>query len=247
MPRLRRNASALVVCLAILIVVFAPIYYIRDDSGGNLIWSSDQAYIFITVVHRGYRMTCLRYVVEFLRELIPFGASSPEDKSSSAVVFRIAPGNLRRFDFDDMNLDSPDAIGQNIYVGNAENNGGLLKWSGDHFERASVDEQSALQTARASGRIPAGPGYENVDGWSKCAAAGKVGTNALHTYVEEDARVVIQLNSKPTTLVMNSGFITHQALIDLIRPGEASKRIWYLNQRTHRVTRDDYRHTLGRR
>jgi len=27
-------------------------------------------------------------------------------------------GNLQRFDFDDMDLDSPNAIGQTIYVGN---------------------------------------------------------------------------------------------------------------------------------
>jgi hypothetical protein len=42
-------------------------------------------------------------------------------------------GNLQRFD--DMNLDSPDAIGQTIYVGNSENNSGLLKWFCDDVER----------------------------------------------------------------------------------------------------------------
>jgi hypothetical protein len=46
-------------------------------------------------------------------------------------------GNLQRFD--DMNLDSPDAIGQTIYVGNSENNGGLPKWFCDDVERMNVD------------------------------------------------------------------------------------------------------------
>ena len=44
---------------------------------------------------------------------------------------------------------------------------------------------------------------------------------------------------------MNSGFITHQAFIDLIRAGEAPQRIWYLDQRTHRVSRAEYEKTFS--
>ena len=119
-------------------------------------------------------------------------------------------------------------------------NGGLLKWSGDHFERTSVEEQNALRTAHSSCRIPAGPSYENIDGWSKTGAAGKAGMLSG----EEDARVEIHVNGKPATLVMNSGFITHQAFIDTIRPGETLQRIWYLDERIHRVTRTEYLHTF---
>ena len=190
-------------------------------------------------------MNCLRLVAEFIMELFPFGASAPDDKSSSAIVFRIAPGSLQRFDFDNMNLNAPDAIGQTIYVGYSENYGRPLKWSGDHFEPVSVEERSALFAERASGRIPPGPSYENVDGWSRCPAAGKVGRDALGIYAEKDAKVVVQVNGKPTTLVMNSGFITHEAFIDLIRPGEAPQRTWYLDQRTHRVSRAEYERTFG--
>jgi hypothetical protein len=237
----RKKIVVLLVFLAILIVAFAPLYYVQDGSGANLIWSSDQAYVFVTVIHRGYRMNCLRYVAEFLMELVPFGASAPDDKSSSSIVFRIAPGNLQRFDFDNMNLDAPDAIGQNIYVVNGENNGGLLRWSDDHFEETSIGEQTALRNAQTSGRIPAAPSYENIDGWSRSPAAGKVGIN----HVEEDAKVVIQVNGKSITLVMNSGFFTHQRFIDLIRPGEAPQRIWYLDKRTHRVSRAEYEKTFS--
>jgi hypothetical protein len=116
MPKRRKKAIILLVILAILFVVLAPIYYIRDDSGGYLIWGHDQAYVFMTVVHRGYRMNCLRPVAAFVKELIPFETFSQDDMGSSVIVFRIAPGNLQRFDFENMNLDSPDGIGQNIYV-----------------------------------------------------------------------------------------------------------------------------------
>ena len=241
----RKKTVMVFAVLAILVVVFAPIYYVQDGSGANLIWNGDQAYIFITVLHRGYRMNCLHLVAEFVMELFPFGASSPDDKSSSVIVLRIAPGNLQRFDFDNMNLDAPDAMGQNIYVVNGENNGGLLKWFNDHFERTSVEEQTALRKAQATGRIPVAPSYENIDGWSRCPAAGKVGRDALGIYAEKDAKVVIQVNGKPTTLVMNSGFITHEAFIDLIRPGEASQRIWYLDKQTHRVSRAEYERTFS--
>jgi hypothetical protein len=242
----RKKAVVLLVILAILFVVLAPIYYIRDDSGGYLIWGHDQAYVFMTVVHRRYRMNCLRLAVAFVKELIPFETFSPDDTGSSAIVFRIGPGNLQRFDFDNMNLESPDGISQSIYVVNRENNGGLLnggllKWSDNHFERTSDDEQNALRTARSSGRIPPGPSYENIDGWSKTGAAGKAGM----LRGEEDARVVIQANGKPVTLVMNSGSITREAFIDIIRSGEAQQRIWYLDERTHRVARSEYLHTFG--
>ena len=226
--------------LAILVVLFAPVYYIRDEAGANLIWNSDQAYVFITVVHRGYRMNCLRLFGAFVKELIPFETFSPDDLSSSVIVFRIAPGNLQRFDFDNMNLDSPDGIGQNIYVVNRENNVGLLKWSDDHFERTSTEEQNAFRTAHSSGKIPAGPIYENIDGWSKSGVAGKPSMLSG----EEDAKIVIRVNGSATTLVMNSGFITHQAFIDLIRPDETSQRIWHLDQRTHRVNRTEYQKTF---
>jgi hypothetical protein len=243
MPKRRKKVVILLVILAILVVVLAPIYYIRDDSGGYLIWGHDQAYVFMTVVHRGYRMNCLRLIAEFIMEMFPFGASAPNNKSSSAIVFRIAPGRLQRFDFDNMNLNPPDAIGQTIYAGYSENYGRPLKWSGDHFEPVSLEERNALFAARASGRIPPGPSYENVDGWSRCAAAGKVDTFKG----EEDARVVIQANGKPATLVMNSGFITHEAFIDIIRSGETQQRIWYLDERTQRVARSEYLHTFGLR
>jgi len=172
MSESRKKTVVILAVLAILVVLFAPVYYIRDEAGGNLIWNGDQAYLFMTVVHRGYRMNCFRLVAAFVKELIPYETFSRDDLSSSVIVFRIAPGNLQRFDFDNMNLDSPDGIGQNIYVVNRENNGGLLnggllKWSGDHFERTSAEEQNALRTARSSGRIPAGPIYENLGGWSK--------------------------------------------------------------------------------
>jgi hypothetical protein len=243
MPKTRKTVVILLAVLAILVIMLAPIYYIRDASQGNLIWSGDQAYVFMTVLHRGYRMNCLRLAAEFVMELFPFGASSPDDKSSSVIVLRIAPGNLQRFDFDDMNLDSPDGIGQDIYVVNRENNEGLLKWSGDHLERASVEEGNALRTAQASGRIPDGPSYQNVGGWSKSGVAGKPGMLTG----EEDARVVIQVNGKPTTLVMSSGFITHEAFIDVIRPGETSQRIWHLDERAHRVSRAEYQKTFSSR
>jgi hypothetical protein len=72
-----------------------------------------------------------------------------------------------------------------------------------------------------------------------------VETNPLGTIVEEDARVVIQVNGRPATLVMNSGFITRQAFIDLVRSDETPQRIWHLDERSYRVTRAEYIHTFA--
>jgi hypothetical protein len=149
-----------------------------------------------------------------------------------------------------MRLDSPETVGQTIYVGGMRNDGGgvAMKWSETHFELASPEEQLEVRTALASGKIPAGPKYDNVDGWSKRGAAGEVTSETPTTgFTENDAKVSVTLDGKPLTFLMNSGFISHQSYIDLSRPGQPTERIWSLDGRTRRVSGAEYERIFGSR
>ena len=55
-------------------------------------------------------------------------------------------------------------------------------------------------------RLPVGPSYDDVAGWSKRTAVG-VFSNSPTDYVEKDSKVTIDLGGKPFTFVMNSGFL----------------------------------------
>jgi hypothetical protein len=249
---IRGKKILLIVALVTVLLALATLkmYFVQSSSGGTLIWNAHEAYVFIPVAQSGYRMSCIGLIVEFVREIFPFGASAPDDKHSYAEVRRITPDAVQRYIFDNMNIDPPVVVGQTIYVADIRNNGigGVMKWSDTHFERASPEEQGEYRTALASGKVPSGPDYDNVNGWSKRAAAGEVTSETPTTgFAEKDARVRVTLDGKPLTFVMNSGYISHEAYIDLSRPGQPNERIWYLDGRTHRISGAKYKHIFGSR
>jgi hypothetical protein len=245
-----KEILSIVALLTLLALATLKIHFVQSSTGGSLIWNANEAYVFIPVAQRGYRMSCIGYIVEFIREIVPFGASPADDKHSYSEVLRITPDAVQRYVFDNMNIESPVVVGQTIYVADIRNNGsgGVMKWSETLFERASPEDQKEYRTALASGKIPAGPKYDNVDGWSKRGAAGEVTSETPTTgFTENDAKVSVTLDGKPLTFVMNSGYISHQAYIDLSRPGQPTERIWSLDGRTHRVSGAEYERIFGNR
>jgi hypothetical protein len=47
------------------------------------------------------------------------------------------------------------------------------------------------------------------------------------------------------TFIMNSGYDSHEAFIDLLRPGKSPERIWHLNERPERVSGATYKQIFG--
>jgi hypothetical protein len=249
---IRGKKILLIVALvtALLALTTLKMYFVQGSTGGTLIWNANRAYLFIPVFQEGYRFSCFGYLVEFVREIFPFGASGADDKHSYSEVLQVTPDAVQRHSFDNMKFDSPNVVGQTIYVGGYQDDGkgGLMKWSETQFEWASPEEELAVRTARTSGKIPTGPKFDDVDGWSKRAAAGEVTSETPTTgFAEKDAKVSVTLDGKPLTFVMNSGYISHEAYIDLSRPGQPNERIWYLDGRTHRISRAEYEHIFGSR
>ncbi len=231
---------ALVVVLVLLMLL--KVYYVRNESWGWLFWNGESAYVFIGLDSRGHRFSYLGLAVEEIREIFPFGASAPTDDHSSVVVLHVSPDLVQRYSIDDFWLGRVQPFRGMLYAGNMLPDGGFVKWSGTHFEPTTPEEakryhEYAIKLPKGP---PAGPSYDNIEGWSKRTVAGQVVSKSPTVSIERDSKVRIEVSGKQLTFVMNSGFISHEAHIDLIRPGQPPERIWHLDEKPHRVSRVEY-------
>jgi hypothetical protein len=240
----RRIVITLIVLAAVVLSMSVlKVYFVREEGGAALLWNGTKAYVFVGIVERGYRFTYLTLIREWFLEIFPFGASPSSGKHFRALVFAITPNGLDRYSFDNFWISSPpEALGQNIYAGNLLSTiPGPMKWTGTQFERISPEDQQEIHRAQQGGRLPSSPSYDNIGGWSRRMVGGKVEQLSARDYREEDAKVTLELDGKPVTLVMNSGFISHHAYIDLLRSGHAAERIWALDAEPHRVSATVYK------
>jgi hypothetical protein len=244
----RRIIVALaVVALIVSLLTVLRVHYVRDELNGSLLWNAQEAYLFLGVAEFGYTFSYLGLLREWLMELLPFGASQPNNKHYYMVVLRVTPDNIARYSIDNFWSGSPPSVfGGSIYTGNMLNSRpGPMKWSGTDFESVGLEEQKELQKAIVSGELPATPKYDNVGGWSRRMVGGEVERKSPTGYTEEDAKLTIQLDGKPLTFLMNSGFIGRKAYIDLQRPGYAPERIWYLDEKSRRINAATYKRIFG--
>ena len=243
MARRKIIVAVIVLGLAASALVWLRVYYVIDRSNGHLVWNSSDAYVFIGVVESGYTFSYLGYLGEVVREIFPFGASSPEKKHYYAVVLHITSETVQRYSFDNFQSGNVFAVGKTISAGGFLNETTPMKWSGTHFEPMTSTEEKEW---RDGGRvIPPGPAYDNIAGWSKRTVGGEVVRESSTDYAEKDAEATIELGGKPFTFRMNSGFISHEPFIDLLRPGHAPERIWHLNENPERVNKATYEQIFG--
>jgi hypothetical protein len=73
---------------------------------------------------------------------------------------------------------------------------------------------------------------------------GEIIRKSSKVFVEED-KLTVEIAGKPLSFVMNSGSISREAYVDLIRPGQPPERIWHLDERPHRVSRAEYYRVFG--
>jgi|SRR5271157_5922019 len=211
----------------VLIVGLAAIlhlYFIEEDSGALLLWNKDKAYLIMHVGGLGYRMSYLRYVPELIMERLYY-VPPPDAKNEYAVIFEITPETFHRFDFQNEDLRCVDAMGQFIYCGSEKR--GFVKWTGSKFEPASPEKPHELMRAN----LPFN--YDNIHGWSKRSDL-------------PDGKTVIELGGKQVTLV-RTGVEGKEIAVDLLLPGRSPERIWYLDERAHKVSKAEYDRVFGKR
>jgi hypothetical protein len=229
-----KRIIAFVIALALIVsaVTLPKVYHMLNRQNGDLIWSSSEAYVFVLVAQYGYSSSYLGFLIEVVREIFPFGASAPDKKHYYTVVLHITPEAIQRYSVDNFQIGSPAyAMGQDLYAGNLVGMDGPMKWSGTHFEPATAAEQKETLDAYKKGEISTSPSYDNIGAWSRRPVAGPVVSNLPNVAIEKNAEVTVELGGKPMTFIMNSGYDSHEAFIDLSRPGKAPERIWHLSER----------------
>ena len=233
-----RVLAVLAIALALSLVL--RVHVVRVDSNGSLFWNTKDAYVFISIGELGYNFSYLGYVVEIVREIYPLGASGPEDSHCSMLVLHVTPDSTQQYTIDNFCSTGIEPLQGVFYSGNRMPGGQIMKWSGERFEPTTAEEQEKLQHAMLSGQIPPGPSYNDVEGWSKRPVVGEIVTKPLNITVEEDSKVTVEIGGEQLTFVMNSGFISHHAYVDLIRPGQPPERIWHLDGAPHRISGSEY-------
>lgn len=241
---LKRIAVTILIVLVVAVVLatFLHVYMVRGYGAGYLLWNQNEAYLFVPVADFGYRMTYLG----FLRELIKaafLGVAQPNEQHFSLVVLRVTPTSVQRYTADNIRPSGIEPFDGALYTGNMLPGGTLMKWSGTSFEPVSPDE--AKRYYANVHKLPTGPSFDNVGGWSMRTAAGEVLSTSPTDYVEKDAKVTLSLDGEEMTFVMNSGYISYQASVDLLRPGKPAERIWQFNERPHMISRAEYQRLFG--
>lgn len=242
---MRRRTKAIVVVAIIAGAIIAAaslrIYFIREDSGGRVLWNANEAYLFIGVSRRGFRVSYLEYPWAILREYL-HGVRLPDDDLGSLTVIRVTPSAVERHvvELKDRTPGSGPGLytplGDRIYA-NCPVLGGLCRWSGDHFEQATEEEQRKLDGINHLTEKD----FDSVDGWSKKGiAAGPENTFARIT-TDVGGRFTL---SEKSDALDSTGYAS--VSIYLQRPGQVPQRIWYLDGHPRRISKVEYEQIFER-
>ena len=98
---------------AILAAGTLKINLLRVDSGGNVLWNANEAYLFIGTFSRGARVTYLEYPWMILKEYLG-GIRASDNNLNSLVVIRVTPSTVERYNVDQK--DGAPGSGPNLYT-----------------------------------------------------------------------------------------------------------------------------------
>lgn len=208
-----------------LLVVLASFhtYIVIAGCSGDLLWNSDEAYLFAGCARLGYRISYLEYPIEVVRERLRV-VRQADDKRSSTIVIRITPSVVHTYNADGLSFEFYTPLGGTVF---ANHEGALWKWSGANFDEASSQEQERFEGTKQL----TGLDIDNLGGWSK--------RSEILSRTEE-VKVPLELDGKSLVLVVKPGFRGKDISIDLLRPGRGAERIWYLDQQPRRVSKSEY-------
>jgi hypothetical protein len=241
----KRTKVAIFALVALLAAILAAslvnVYLLREDSDGELLWSPNEAYLFLGVAHRGAHMDYLEYPWMIFRESVG-GVSAPNSERQSVTVIHITPSGLEKHVIEV--AAAPPGSWPGMYTpfkgqiyANYPEIGGLSRWAGDHFEAATAEEQ---QRFGGFSRLSA-VDFTNVDGWSKHGIGGGPQDLFARSTIDVSGRFTISEKSEP---VGHTGYAA--VSIYLQRPSALPERIWYLDGHPRRVSRAEYEHAFAR-
>jgi hypothetical protein len=213
-----------------IFVVFFKLYYLRADSGGLLVWNSNEAYLFATVAHRGVRVRLLEYPWVAFKEFVR-APPIPDDHLSSLTLFRITESGVERYPakVSAQPGDIPDfftPVGQVIY---ANCQGTVCKWVGDHFENGTLDEQKKFD-----GINHLAPDIDSsINGWSKRGVGA----------ASADSQYSVEIGKQLTITVKQGNVyrsVTDSATVTLQRDHQPPQQLWHVDGQPRRVSKREY-------
>jgi len=218
-------------------------YAINEGTGGFAIWNGNEAYFFVHVDRRGDWSRYLWFPWILFKEYIIggfAGAVIPDDGRAFLVVIHVTAGGIERHSVKvaDFITDNSSPIFEkytplegHIYVLGP----GLLlwRWTGDHFEKATQEEQKRLDGIH---RLTDQDFYNDANGWSRRVFYADPAEANFTMNVGEIRLLVNHQRTKDT----KNGTLT----IDLQRPGKASERIAVFENRQGNVSKAEYQHAF---
>lgn len=225
---LLRGPAILALLLLVIVLSFLHVYYIGGSGDGDLLWNGNEAYLFVHGERRGYHVSYLGYLPELVKGY--FGViGSPDDESQFTLVIRMTPSKTERCEEKgEFHYFTP--INNNIYAGHNDEN--LWKWTGSHFEKASIEEQRKLSgIQRLSNKD-----FNDANGWS--------GRYSITSKIKEQFPITLggsQLTLEVTTLNLSEGDVS----VDVMRPNRPPETIFNRNGQPRRVRKSEYERAFG--
>jgi hypothetical protein len=222
---MKARVMTAVVLAAIAISVFVKVHVMKDEGGGgSILWNDGEAYLFMYDHPIGYRVSVLAYLLEPLKEYFYAPATSDGD-TWNLVIIRITSAGVERheqeFPVGPSGFTPIDGL---IY---AHCPGGVCKWAGTQFRLISDQEEQKI-----GGEGALKMDFADINGWSKREVkAAWAGDTPPKPY-----DFSINLSQGIKLLVRGDNPVS----VDLLQPDHASKRVWYHEQRTRRVSTAEY-------
>ena len=222
---MKAKVTIAIVLAAVVGLAVVRLRFIRDEGGGgSVLWRSDEAYLFLYDRPIGYRFSILSYLMEPIWEYF-YAPAPPEDDAWNLSIIRITPAGAERHDQESsVPIRDFTPIDGGIY---AHCPGGVCKWTGTGFQLLSDQEE---QEMGGEGRLSKGE-FAEANGWgARGIKEGSVGDKP------DPYEFSIDLYDHVQVVVRGDNPVT----VDVRRPGHASERTWYHEQRTRRVTKAEY-------
>jgi hypothetical protein len=190
------------------------------------LWKDDQAFLFMGDSPIGYRMSMARYLVEPILELF-YAVAPSADQASILAIIRIAPSRVERSEQKStVGFYDIAPVGNQIY---AQCAGGVCVLSGMRFQLLSEQDGQKVEGGLSRNDV------ESPNGWSR--------RTIWPAHVGEKTtpyEFSITLSNGDRLLVRGGNPVS----IDLLRPNQAPERVWYHEQRTRRVSTENYEHVF---
>jgi len=221
-----------IVIVGLVLAATSTLYYLRDDNSGQMLWNANEAYLFMNVARRGVRVRVLDYPWMALKEWLRAPAF-PSDQRVFLTVIHVTPSGSERHlgQVVEQTADSPHfftPVDQTIY---AKCQLTVCKWTGDHFENATQEEQKTLDIYHLSRDIDG-----TINGWSMRGVGDVAGDFQFAAEIGKGVTVRVRQGNiyKSTT-----------ATVDLERVGEPTQQLWHVNGQPRRVSKREYEQALA--